>query len=149
MHRFLLDKLTVTHMVLTPPGPCWGRKTPDNAALLSCPFFPSLFPFSFQKLQDHLARFSHQYDQLVAFKPTGWTFSQQIESVEDIQPQKSGNITIYGTHKAFFLLVFGEEKEVSHIRVLSHNNLSVVNIVVFSLQLPLLVKPETSLIESQ
>lgn len=37
----------------------------------------------------------------------------------------------------------------SYIRVLSHNNLSVVNIVVFSLQLPLLVKPETSLIESQ
>lgn len=69
--------------------------------------------------------------------------------MEDIQPQKSGNITIYGTHKAFFLLVFGEEKEVSYIRVLSHNNLSVVNIVVFSLQLPLLVKPETSLIESQ
>lgn len=49
-----------------------------------------------QKLQDHLARFSGQYDQLVAFKPTGWTFSQQVESVEDIQPHTSGNISIYG-----------------------------------------------------
>lgn len=75
-------------------------------------FSPSLFTFSFQKLQDHLARFSRQYDQLVAFKPTGWTFSQQTESVENIQPQKSGNITIYGTHKTFFFLVFGKEKEV-------------------------------------
>uniref|UniRef100_A0A3Q4BGP3 DNA cross-link repair 1A protein n=1 Tax=Mola mola TaxID=94237 RepID=A0A3Q4BGP3_MOLML len=49
-----------------------------------------------QKLQHHLARFSGQYDQLVAFKPTGWTFSQQVDSVDDIQPQISGNISIYG-----------------------------------------------------
>lgn len=52
-----------------------------------------------QKLQDYLARFSKQYDQLVAFKPTGWTFSQQVDSVEDIQPQINGNISIYGTNK--------------------------------------------------
>lgn len=51
-----------------------------------------------QKLQDYLARFSGQYDRLVAFKPTGWTFSQQVESVKDIQPQISGKISIYGTH---------------------------------------------------
>ncbi|XP_037546976.1 DNA cross-link repair 1A protein [Nematolebias whitei] len=49
-----------------------------------------------KKLQDHLARFSSQYDQLVAFKPTGWTFSNQVESVGVIQPQISGNISIYG-----------------------------------------------------
>uniref|UniRef100_A0A3Q3MQE8 DNA cross-link repair 1A (PSO2 homolog, S. cerevisiae) n=1 Tax=Mastacembelus armatus TaxID=205130 RepID=A0A3Q3MQE8_9TELE len=55
-----------------------------------------MMQLSFKKLQDHLARFSGQYDQLVAFKPTGWTFSQQIESVEDIQPQINGNISIYG-----------------------------------------------------
>lgn len=51
---------------------------------------------SLQKLQDHLARFSAQYDRLIAFKPTGWTFSEQVESVEDIQPQISGNTSIYG-----------------------------------------------------
>ncbi|KAM8729745.1 DNA cross-link repair 1A protein [Acanthopagrus schlegelii] len=51
---------------------------------------------TFKKLQDYLARFSRQYDQLMAFKPTGWTFSQQVESVEDIQPHVSGNISIYG-----------------------------------------------------
>nr|CBN81447.1 DNA cross-link repair 1A protein [Dicentrarchus labrax] len=55
-----------------------------------------MMQLSFKKLQDYLARFSRQYDQLVAFKPTGWTFSQQVESVEDIQPQISGNISIYG-----------------------------------------------------
>ncbi|XP_030610962.1 DNA cross-link repair 1A protein [Archocentrus centrarchus] len=55
-----------------------------------------MMQLSFNKLQDHLARFSQQYDQLVAFKPTGWTFSQQVDSVEDIQPQISGNISIYG-----------------------------------------------------
>uniref|UniRef100_A0A668A597 DNA cross-link repair 1A protein n=1 Tax=Myripristis murdjan TaxID=586833 RepID=A0A668A597_9TELE len=55
-----------------------------------------MMQLSFNKLQAHLHRFSGQYEQLVAFKPTGWTFSQQLESVEDIQPQTSGNISIYG-----------------------------------------------------
>ncbi|XP_029954319.1 DNA cross-link repair 1A protein isoform X1 [Salarias fasciatus] len=55
-----------------------------------------MMQLTFNKLQDHLARFSQQYNQLVAFKPTGWTFSQQVDSVDDIQPQTSGNISIYG-----------------------------------------------------
>jgi DNA cross-link repair 1A protein len=55
----------------------------------------SFFPF--QNLQAHLSRFSRQYDQLVAFKPTGWTFSQRVEAVEDIKPMVHGNISIYGT----------------------------------------------------
>ncbi|XP_012710603.2 DNA cross-link repair 1A protein [Fundulus heteroclitus] len=55
-----------------------------------------MMQLSFNKLQQHLARFSAQYDRLVAFKPTGWTFSEQVESVEDIQPQISGNISVYG-----------------------------------------------------
>ncbi|XP_061666293.1 DNA cross-link repair 1A protein [Syngnathoides biaculeatus] len=49
-----------------------------------------------RKLQQHLGRFSGQYDRLVAFKPTGWTFSQQTASVEEIQPVVSGNVSIYG-----------------------------------------------------
>ncbi|XP_061822690.2 DNA cross-link repair 1A protein [Nerophis lumbriciformis] len=49
-----------------------------------------------KKLREHLAKFSSQYDRLVAFKPTGWTFSQQMGSVEDIQPVVNGNISIYG-----------------------------------------------------
>ncbi|XP_078135064.1 DNA cross-link repair 1A protein isoform X2 [Sander vitreus] len=67
-----------------------------------------MMQLSFKKLQDYLARFSGRYDQLVAFKPTGWTFSQQVESVEDIQPQISGNISIYVLRLATFeLLTFG------------------------------------------
>lgn len=74
----------------------------NNAAPFEYEILISIFFFlspssCLQKLQDHLARFSGQYDQLVAFKPTGWTFSQQVESVEDIQPQINGNISIYGT----------------------------------------------------
>ncbi|CAB1434499.1 unnamed protein product [Pleuronectes platessa] len=55
-----------------------------------------MMQISFNKLQQYLARFSQQYDQLLAFKPTGWTFSQKVESVEDIRPQIDGNISIYG-----------------------------------------------------
>ncbi|KAM6896988.1 DNA cross-link repair 1A protein [Xenentodon cancila] len=55
-----------------------------------------MMQLTFKKLQDHLARFSSQYDQLVAFKPTGWTFSQRVESMEEIQPQTSGSVSIYG-----------------------------------------------------
>ncbi|XP_061611483.1 DNA cross-link repair 1A protein isoform X1 [Phyllopteryx taeniolatus] len=49
-----------------------------------------------RKLQQHLGKFSSQYDLLLAFKPTGWTFSQQTASMEDIQPVVSGNVSIYG-----------------------------------------------------
>ncbi|KAJ3607320.1 hypothetical protein NHX12_024372 [Muraenolepis orangiensis] len=49
-----------------------------------------------KKLQAHLSMFSAQYDRLVAFKPTGWTFSQKMDSLDDIRPQVSGDITIYG-----------------------------------------------------
>uniref|UniRef100_A0AAV2LJ88 DNA repair metallo-beta-lactamase domain-containing protein n=1 Tax=Knipowitschia caucasica TaxID=637954 RepID=A0AAV2LJ88_KNICA len=54
-----------------------------------------MMQLSFQRLQDHLCRFSAQYDRLVAFKPTGWTFTQ-TETVEDIVPQVNGNVTVYG-----------------------------------------------------
>lgn len=100
-----------------------------------------------QKLQDHLARFSGQYDQLVAFKPTGWTFSQQVDSVGDIQPEISGAISIYGTH--LFLSDSTEkhqklsesiEYNTNFIILLSYNILQEQHFspVVLNLQLPLL-----------
>lgn len=55
-----------------------------------------MMQLNFKNLQTHLSRFSRQYDQLVAFKPTGWTFSQRVEAVEDIKPTVHGNISIYG-----------------------------------------------------
>ncbi|KAK3559452.1 hypothetical protein QTP86_013634, partial [Hemibagrus guttatus] len=50
---------------------------------------------NFKNLKAYLNRFSGTYDQLVAFKPTGWTFSQEV-GVENIQPQVNDNISIYG-----------------------------------------------------
>ncbi|NXR52304.1 DCR1A protein, partial [Hippolais icterina] len=58
---------------------------------LSICFF--LFP---QGLQDHLNKFSENFDQILAFKPTGWTYSDSCHSLEDIKPQTRGKITIYG-----------------------------------------------------
>uniref|UniRef100_A0A4W5NG41 DNA cross-link repair 1A protein n=1 Tax=Hucho hucho TaxID=62062 RepID=A0A4W5NG41_9TELE len=55
-----------------------------------------MMQLNFKNLQAHLSRFSRQYDQLVAFKPTGWTFSQRVGAVEDIKPKVHGNISIYG-----------------------------------------------------
>ncbi|NXB92720.1 DCR1A protein, partial [Vidua chalybeata] len=55
-----------------------------------CYFF---FP---QGLQDHLNKFSENFDQVLAFKPTGWTYSDSCLSLEDIKPQTRGKITIYG-----------------------------------------------------
>ncbi|XP_028844230.1 DNA cross-link repair 1A protein [Denticeps clupeoides] len=52
-----------------------------------------MMQLNFRSLQTHLKKFSGQYDQLVAFKPTGWTFAA-ARGVEDVQ--KRGNISIYG-----------------------------------------------------
>ncbi|KAK9965729.1 hypothetical protein ABG768_004803 [Culter alburnus] len=54
-----------------------------------------MMQLNFKNLRTHLNKFSKKYDQLVAFKPTGWTFNQTVR-VEDIQPQTQGNISIYG-----------------------------------------------------
>ncbi|NWS98037.1 DCR1A protein, partial [Mionectes macconnelli] len=58
--------------------------------LSTCCFFFS------QGLQDHLNKFSENFDQVLAFKPTGWTYSDSCLSLADIKPQTRGNITIYG-----------------------------------------------------
>ncbi|XP_055031971.2 DNA cross-link repair 1A protein isoform X1 [Misgurnus anguillicaudatus] len=54
-----------------------------------------MMQLNFKNLRAHLKKFSEKYDQLVAFKPTGWTFDHSVK-VEDIQPQTQGNISIYG-----------------------------------------------------
>ncbi|NXS56069.1 DCR1A protein, partial [Brachypteracias leptosomus] len=52
--------------------------------------------FFSQGLQDHLNKFSENFDQVLAFKPTGWTYSDSCLSLVDIKPRTRGNITIYG-----------------------------------------------------
>ncbi|XP_062831776.1 DNA cross-link repair 1A protein isoform X2 [Anolis carolinensis] len=55
-----------------------------------------MMQINFKGLQNHLSKFSAKFDQILAFKPTGWTYSDQCYSLNDIQPQTRGNITIYG-----------------------------------------------------
>ncbi|NWV87012.1 DCR1A protein, partial [Machaerirhynchus nigripectus] len=56
----------------------------------------SICYFFSQGLQDHLNKFSENFDQVLAFKPTGWTYSDSCLSLEDIKPHTRGKITIYG-----------------------------------------------------
>ncbi|XP_068054186.1 DNA cross-link repair 1A protein isoform X1 [Anomalospiza imberbis] len=55
-----------------------------------------MMQINFKGLQDHLNKFSENFDQVLAFKPTGWTYSDSCLSLEDIKPQTRGKITIYG-----------------------------------------------------
>ncbi|XP_041271875.1 DNA cross-link repair 1A protein [Onychostruthus taczanowskii] len=55
-----------------------------------------MMQINFKSLQDHLNKFSENFDQILAFKPTGWTYSDSCFSLEDIKPQTRGKITIYG-----------------------------------------------------
>ncbi|XP_010182241.1 PREDICTED: DNA cross-link repair 1A protein [Mesitornis unicolor] len=55
-----------------------------------------MMQINFKALQDHLNKFSQNFDQVLAFKPTGWTYSNSCRSLVDIKPQKRGKITIYG-----------------------------------------------------
>ncbi|XP_062463891.1 DNA cross-link repair 1A protein isoform X1 [Pezoporus occidentalis] len=55
-----------------------------------------MMQINFKGLRDHLSKFSENFDHILAFKPTGWTYSDSCLSLVDIKPQTRGNITIYG-----------------------------------------------------
>ncbi|XP_069719683.1 DNA cross-link repair 1A protein [Phaenicophaeus curvirostris] len=55
-----------------------------------------MMQINFKGLQDHLNKFSEHFDQVLAFRPTGWTYSDSCLSLVDIKPQTRGKITIYG-----------------------------------------------------
>ncbi|XP_064000423.1 DNA cross-link repair 1A protein isoform X5 [Pogoniulus pusillus] len=55
-----------------------------------------MMQINFKSLQDHLNKFSETFDQVLAFRPTGWTYSDSCFSLADIKPQTRGKITIYG-----------------------------------------------------
>ncbi|KAI4872789.1 hypothetical protein NFI96_002049 [Prochilodus magdalenae] len=69
--------------------------TDQKGARGACVHVLPMMQLNFKNLKAHLNKFSDSYDQLVAFKPTGWTFSQS-GGVENIQPQVKDNISIYG-----------------------------------------------------
>lgn len=51
---------------------------------------------NFKGLFAHLNKFSGKYDRVLAFKPTGWTYSEGCSSVTDIRPEIRGKVTMYG-----------------------------------------------------
>ncbi|XP_036029234.1 DNA cross-link repair 1A protein isoform X5 [Onychomys torridus] len=51
---------------------------------------------NFKGLQSHLKKCGGKYNQILAFRPTGWTHSNSITNIADITPQTKGNISIYG-----------------------------------------------------
>ncbi|KAI9178583.1 hypothetical protein LWI28_028188 [Acer negundo] len=51
----------------------------------------------FETLKDYLKTYTNQYSAVLAFRPTGWTYSESIGNQLDfIKPSSRGNITIYG-----------------------------------------------------
>ncbi|XP_027352670.1 DNA cross-link repair protein SNM1 [Abrus precatorius] len=51
----------------------------------------------FETLKNYLKTYKEQFTAILAFRPTGWTFSEKIRNdLELIKPVSKGNITIYG-----------------------------------------------------
>uniref|UniRef100_A0A8C5XES7 DNA cross-link repair 1A protein n=1 Tax=Microcebus murinus TaxID=30608 RepID=A0A8C5XES7_MICMU len=55
-----------------------------------------MMQINFKGLQSHLEKCGGKYDQILAFRPTGWTHSNRLTSIADVIPQTKGNISIYG-----------------------------------------------------
>ncbi|XP_020960495.1 DNA cross-link repair protein SNM1 isoform X3 [Arachis ipaensis] len=50
-----------------------------------------------ESLKDYMKTYKEKYTAVLAFRPTGWTFSEKIRNdLELIKPISKGNITIYG-----------------------------------------------------
>ncbi|XP_043331320.1 DNA cross-link repair 1A protein [Cervus canadensis] len=55
-----------------------------------------MMQINFKGLQNHLKKCGGKYNQILAFRPTGWTHSNKLARLTDIIPQTKGNISIYG-----------------------------------------------------
>ncbi|KAB0382612.1 hypothetical protein FD755_004529 [Muntiacus reevesi] len=55
-----------------------------------------MMQINFKGLQNHLKKCGGKYNQILAFRPTGWTHSNKLTKLTDIIPQTKGNISIYG-----------------------------------------------------
>ncbi|XP_036191815.1 DNA cross-link repair 1A protein [Myotis myotis] len=55
-----------------------------------------MMQINFKGLQSHLKKYDGRYEQILAFRPTGWTHSNKLMSIADVVPQTKGNISIYG-----------------------------------------------------
>nr|XP_044991508.1 DNA cross-link repair 1A protein isoform X2 [Jaculus jaculus] len=55
-----------------------------------------MMQINFKCLQSHLKKCGGKYNQIIAFRPTGWTHSNKLTSMADVTPQTKGSISIYG-----------------------------------------------------
>ncbi|XP_075390385.1 DNA cross-link repair 1A protein [Tenrec ecaudatus] len=55
-----------------------------------------MMQINFKGLQKHLKACGGKHNQILAFRPTGWTHSNNLTGTADIAPQTRGNISIYG-----------------------------------------------------
>ncbi|XP_005387865.1 PREDICTED: DNA cross-link repair 1A protein [Chinchilla lanigera] len=55
-----------------------------------------MMQINFKNLQSHLKKYGGKYDQILAFRPTGWTHSNKLTCIADVTPKTKGNISIYG-----------------------------------------------------
>ncbi|KFO28983.1 DNA cross-link repair 1A protein [Fukomys damarensis] len=55
-----------------------------------------MMQINFKSLRSHLRKYAEKYDQILAFRPTGWTHSNKLTCIADVTPQTKGNISIYG-----------------------------------------------------
>uniref|UniRef100_A0A2K6RK71 DNA cross-link repair 1A protein n=1 Tax=Rhinopithecus roxellana TaxID=61622 RepID=A0A2K6RK71_RHIRO len=55
-----------------------------------------MMQINFKGLQNHLKKCGGKYNQILAFRPTGWTHSNKFTRIADVIPQTKGNISIYG-----------------------------------------------------
>ncbi|XP_038677971.1 DNA cross-link repair 1A protein [Scyliorhinus canicula] len=55
-----------------------------------------MMQITFKGLRAHMSKFPGKYDHVVAFKPTGWTYSGLSGTIYDIKPRVQGKFTIYG-----------------------------------------------------
>lgn len=58
-------------------------------------------------LQKHLSHFEGIYTEVMAFKPTGWTYQRATANLADIRPQNSGSVAMYSVpyseHSSFLV----------------------------------------------
>ena len=47
-------------------------------------------------MNEYLKKYSQNFNSVLGFKPTGWTYSDLMCSLSTIKPQISGQVTIYG-----------------------------------------------------
>ncbi|XP_065869324.1 DNA cross-link repair protein SNM1 [Euphorbia lathyris] len=51
----------------------------------------------FESLKNYLKQYKNQFTSVLAFRPTGWTYSESVgKQLDLIRPNSKGNVTIYG-----------------------------------------------------